>query len=1197
MYTVMISDDGMFSAEYVMPPALSIPLGTSGSAIDVMRNEDGTFSANGEVITAETMVTAENGNVYAAVLSPEGVPVGAMHVAAMQDVMLGDFGGTVTLTQAEDMAWSIQGEPIMSGGEVTSNGRTYTVTQDTEGMWSAMYKPVYRDVALVTQGSITLELAENMTWWHDTDSVPTDGSYETMSDNGNTYTLWYTNGVWSARFEPESMMIEGTSLVAMTREGDDHYDVADGLVGTSGDPLPSTGVGDVMDGDAMYHVWMQDETLMGARFDAAIDTDTDRATNGLGIPFLSTNDTDTPGNELRTHLVATGSKDHGRGMFSMGALLGSGMASDESMTFVTEAVEEIEDVRAYVSAVLALDDPLENMEKVLDDQWADLNKALDDIFGTESDATAATFAINRKTAPRVEDILDEIDDILAALSSESSFVAATAEDGDGVFESQKQGADKAADAFNRVRWSADATLGMTGSTRYGTAFRKDYDYATDTKPDMDDYGAFSYSTMDQTVRTADAAAVSLTGIARYSGGTRAVSGKGKTYSGMMDLQIRFNVNSVSGVVTGLEDADGLPWQHNFADVSQIVLDDAPLLRNATWKDSGTTGTVFYTRDSGVLRPFDLLTNTFEGILLGQGANAGSEANGVWSVGNPGNTAGYLTGGFGVVHVADAARPTPSGDDGSAAAAQLFSTVMTDENNSSASIADGVLTVKGRRYGWTDGGSGTAYLPLTDDKDTEDTSDDQNVLYSVKIDLATLAAASGTVTGNGPTWVDGVVEILGRERNLLLTLQDLDSINTDQAQSDSWQRVKDAVRYNIFGGLLPVKLDEDYDDVGSEAIDLIDRVLDALSSNDKLEAALDPEGTGIFDHYDTNADTDDDVRAEEDIMDFRYYDENERRNEVISNPVTAKNGRTIAQVRGEREYKVISAIGTTDFTRFGFWRQESTSSARRNDGAPGGNVIRGNGGPGTFAYSQLDATNAGTPMNPSFPENGRASYIGETVAVQNTTMLTGTVRVDVAWEADADSGTTGTFNGQDANGVGTMALTISGLASAAGDPLTYGGTPKGNATVLAGNDTLVGSAGTEIADIVLGGLTIFVGQGDNAGQLLVGTETEVTVDDVSTFTYSEIAPGNARLRYANLGEVDNTSSPPTTGSGVQALFVGQGVDGPLGAIGTYTIAAGDAVTPGNVTGLTSTSIGRLHADGTQSADVGLTIYGAFGAQAP
>ena len=87
MYTVMISDDGMFSAEYVQPPALSIPLGTSGSSVEVRRNEDLTFSAmiDGEwmMITADTTVMAANGNVYAAVLSPEGIPIGVMHVPAM----------------------------------------------------------------------------------------------------------------------------------------------------------------------------------------------------------------------------------------------------------------------------------------------------------------------------------------------------------------------------------------------------------------------------------------------------------------------------------------------------------------------------------------------------------------------------------------------------------------------------------------------------------------------------------------------------------------------------------------------------------------------------------------------------------------------------------------------------------------------------------------------------------------------------------------------------------------------------------------------------------------------------------------------------------------------------------------------------------------------------------------------------------
>ncbi len=65
MYTVMISDDGMFSAEYVQPPSQSIPLGTSGSSVEVRINEDRTFSAmiGGEwmMVTADTTVTAANG--------------------------------------------------------------------------------------------------------------------------------------------------------------------------------------------------------------------------------------------------------------------------------------------------------------------------------------------------------------------------------------------------------------------------------------------------------------------------------------------------------------------------------------------------------------------------------------------------------------------------------------------------------------------------------------------------------------------------------------------------------------------------------------------------------------------------------------------------------------------------------------------------------------------------------------------------------------------------------------------------------------------------------------------------------------------------------------------------------------------------------------------------------------------------------
>ena len=444
--------------------------------------------------------------------------------------------------------------------------------------------------------------------------------------------------------------------------------------------------------------------------------------------------------------------------------------------------------------------------------------------------------------------------------------------------------------------------------------------------------------------------------------------------------------------------------------------------------------------------------------------------------------------------------------------------------------------------------------------------------------------------NGPKWIDGVITTLTRERDLLSTLQGLDSADTQAAELAAWQRVQDAVQYNFFGGLLPVKLNANYADDGdaatadleseADAIDLINRALDALSSNAKLEDALDPDGTGIFDHYQTDADDDNltDTASDADFGNFRYYDSADRRNEVVSDsPFTAidntgeatrrTNGRTIAQVRGEREYKVFSAMGTTDYTRFGFWRRESTSSARRNDGVPGGTVIRGlHGGPGTYAYSPLDSTNVGTLQNLSFPSGGSATYTGETIALQNTTILYGTAEVDVSWgtPADVNAGTT----------VGTMALTISGLASAVGDPLSQGG-----ANVDA-NDPTVADPGNEIMDIVFPTMNIIVGgQGDFANNMIVGTAG--TADADGNIPYGEAAVSDVRYRRALAGaDIAATGGATTT---VKSLFVGQGVDGPLGVIGTYT--------------LTDSAVGRVAPDGSHTDDLGQAIYGAFGAEVP
>ncbi len=1202
MYTVMISDDGMFSAEYVQPPALSIPLGISGSSVEVRRNEDLTFSAmiDGEwmVITADTTVTAANGNRYAATLSPEGVPIGVMHVAEMQEVMLGALGGTVTVKKAEDMTYWVGEMEVKDGTEyMAANGNTYVLMMDAEGMWSAMYQQVMVTVALGTQGSVELVRAEDMSWWLGSEGVGV-GS-EVMSDNGNTYTLWYTDGVWSARFEPESMMIEGTGLVAMTREADDMYDV-------NGSTLPASGVGDVTVGGAMYHVWMQDGALMGARFDSAFDGTTDRKVGSISVPALSANDPDTPGNELRTHLILTGNSQDGEGMFSFGDLLGSGMATDAGPRFVDGAVEAITKVRADVAALLAIDSSTFDLTATLNNQWDAIEDALFTVFDAENNPSNPPV---RTLAPRQENILDEIDHILDALSSEDAFIAATAADGGGVFENRELGASAAMDTFNRVTWSATATMGSTGATRYGTAIRKESTNARNAL-ETKEVGAFSYSTISETLRTSQAAAVSLTGIASYAGGTEAISKDGTTYSGTMDLQVRFAANSVSGVVSGLTDADGLPWQHNFADVDRIVLNDADLRRNSTFVGSGSTGTVFYTADSGLLRPISSLPNTLNGILLGTGDDAGSQANGVWSV-NASTSTNYLTGGFGVMHVGDASRPLPDADDaGGSSNAKLMTTRDRSGEtpaitSPTVSVADGKLTVKVQKYGWVRTDATTiGYGALRDDSGTTTLAATNSagdatdvILATAEFDLETLAGkgAGAKTTVNGPKWADSVKATVQAQRDQIATLQALGTRtdSTRDAEAAAWQIAVDAIQYQLFGGHLPMKLVGEYatnTTLQEDAVSLLDRALDALSNTTKLFAATNPDGTGIFDHYDSNADNDATVVAENDIEDFIFYDLNANTGADDRRWETTGDNRALSAFLGEREHKVIASLGTTSYTRFGIWYRIGAVSAERwapdpdttTDANEYQGVKKDEGGPGSFAYSPLDPTLAAA-LRP-FP-SGSATYVGETVAIMDEDVLTGTARVDVSWGAPDDpddttdtppfldlgvspDGTTDT-----SSYAGTMSLTLGDLADADGDPLTYTGA------------TGAPAQGHEIAEIVFDGMLIEVGlPGARSGQLIVGAETAGTAaDGVTPYTYAEIGltpADNVRYRLTEIGMSDQ---PGTGAASAAALFVGQGVDGPLGVIGTFT--------------LNDTNVARVNAAGDGVEEGTEIIYGSFGVDVP
>ena len=539
---------------------------------------------------------------------------------------------------------------------------------------------------------------------------------------------------------------------------------------------------------------------------------------------------------------------------------------------------------------------------------------------------------------------------------------------------------------------------------------------------------------------------------------------------------------------------------------------------------------------------------------------------------------------------DAAGRGRGGDAGGSTNATLMTSAALPSNGS-ASVGDGKLTVKLQRYGWVVDSTATDrdldYVGLTqvtgDAGTPDDPTDDPTAptLITAAFDLEALAAAGAgaKTTVNGPKWVDSVKATVQTQRDQIATLQSLGTRTaaTRASEATAWQTAVDAIQYQLFGGDLPVKLAEAYAE--DDALDLLDRVLDALANANNLFAALDPEGTGIFDHFDSDSGTDG-------VQEGNYirYDTNadSRRWEFI------ENNRTLGNFLGEREHKVVASLGTTDYARFGVWYRIGAVSAQRNGRADDGSdenksVKKGEGGPGAFAYSPLDPTMAGSATNPAFPLGGSARYMGETVAIMDEDVLTGTARVDVSWLAATATGFD--FDSSDgSSNVGSMSVTLGGLADSTGDPLTLidGANVADNAAVAGQNE------GREIAEIVFSNMVIQVGAaGGRSGQLIVGTGTEGAGDDAGTYTYGELsltAASQVRYRLAAIGSADVAST--ATAAGLGALFVGQGVDGPLGVIGTFT--------------LTDANVARIRPPtgaNVRLEEWGVTIHGGFGADVP
>ena len=656
-YALTLADDGMWTAAF-QPMEVTVALGSSGSSVTLSSTEAGGWAIGSSAVVSGGTQTADNGNQYTLTLADDGT-WSAAFVPAGVAVRLGGSGESVTLWTTEAGGVTLAGAAVASGTTTTTNsrGETYVLSL-ADGAWSGAHRPRSSSVTLDPDNSVTLTTNEAGSWTLDGAAVSSGqtvaGGANAATGANNQYVLTLAaDGTWSAAYQPLTMTVEGTGLTASANEDGSGYTLG---TGDDAPSLPASGAGTVTGPDgAMFRVNKNsDGMLAGTRFDSDIEGSVMKVdTRGTtGAPNLLADNAKTDLNEKNTAL------EFHTADFSMGDLLGAGVATAEGDNIVAKARADMVKIRDRVAGLVALrrDGGLtaDALRMQLDVQWVAADKVALAVFGQIDDANPSL----EKTTSESR-VLDAFDRLVDALSSVEAFQAATLANGPDKLQGFKNlSAAAAATAFNRVAWWSTARLGSLGSTRFGAAVWNNRDNATANDPNPERAQAFAWSTMLQTRRSSD---VRVSGAANYQGRTHAADQAGNLYAGAIDINVRFTRGTVDGRVDGLERADtGNPFVHGLGGaVTGIVLPTAKLSARAEWSvttpaNSSSPGRLQYAALAGGQPDLNLSQgSTFAGRLLGRGDQAGSEAIGTWEA-KIGSTT--LAGGFGAARGADTEPP-------------------------------------------------------------------------------------------------------------------------------------------------------------------------------------------------------------------------------------------------------------------------------------------------------------------------------------------------------------------------------------------------------------------------------------------------------------------------------------------------------------------------------------------------------------
>ena len=660
--------DGEWSVEYVAPAPASVELGTSGETLQITRREDGRFEADGELVTSGETFETTNGNMYRLTFvnnewTAEFVPRGVT-------VTLGTSGDNIVLTREEDGQYWLGRTPFASGTVRTAaNGNRYRLTL-REGEWTAQYIP---EAILVEAGesgtSLTLLRLEDGAHFLEGNEVQ---SGETVTVDGNEYVLTRSGNTWSAEFQTGSVVVDlpGGESVTLTKQENGSYTYNGNVVRPTGSTIRVGGVSYrlVLGDDGWTATRRTFSTIPVGPVDPGGGTSDRRETDESEIEFgeaefrLCDDCSTETGDPMEGEFLEVGedTSNAGKAEYSLYELLGrSGIVSDER-TFVEAAKEEIEGILQTVRNHLRLYeleggvDPDEHIrgDGTTTGLWTQVVAALKDVLGSDFTRAGPWGRDNEVDDDEIADVIEELEEIIDALSSLSAFD----DEFDGWFAEGTEAEDYFETPASRIKF------GSTRNTRFGVYANKEADSTAATGNWGS--GAFAYSPLEQP----DADDLPERGEATYRGDTVAVHpdrSDPTLYSGTIELTARFSTQRVDAAITDLDDDDGDPWTFGNRDVESVLLPIAVFDDNGMFDEDGSA-TVRH--PAGIGNDETVGSSNFKGQFV----NGGAELLGTWKVGD------LLEGAFGIgrTSTSSATRPRIS-DRGAESKVSLDNNVAPD----------------------------------------------------------------------------------------------------------------------------------------------------------------------------------------------------------------------------------------------------------------------------------------------------------------------------------------------------------------------------------------------------------------------------------------------------------------------------------------------------------------------------------------